>query len=321
MPALILVVRYPGLPSSEFLEHHLSLATLPVRVQRRIGDVLFFPLGALLVVFVRLTLGLRVLGPFRPVLIAIAFRIAGIAFGVAFLCLTIGILVGIRPQVKSLAMPYFARVSVMLSAVSAIIVARAACQRLDAIGVAPGRRLLSHRRTLSDRRGVRSYGLEGGLPLGPRAGGCHRDGRGCPGSLDEATVAQARNAPMSRATLGPDRGHHCGRQVLRVAVVPGPRKVHPGRWAERARTSARASRGESMAKSRWASVHGKIVCQRGFNPNRGVSHEGRGRRQQQSLGCHQSLRQSLPGEICPPPHPTCCRCIGRLRTRGHGGRR
>ena len=83
----------------------------------------FFRLVPLLVVFVRLTLGLRVLGPFRPVLIAIAFRIAGIPFGVAFLCLTIGILVGIRPLVKSLAMPYFARVSVMLSAVSAIIVA------------------------------------------------------------------------------------------------------------------------------------------------------------------------------------------------------
>ena len=122
MPALILLARHPGLSSSGFLEHHLSLTALPLRVQRHIGDVLFFPLGAMLVVFVRLTLGLRVLGPFRPVLIAIAFRITGIPFALAFLCLTIGILVSIRPVVKSLAIPYFGRISVMLSAVSAIIV-------------------------------------------------------------------------------------------------------------------------------------------------------------------------------------------------------
>src|SRR5436190_22734086 len=81
VPALVLLARHPGLPSSGFLEHHLSLASLPLRVQRRLGDVLFFPLGAVLVVFVRLTLGLRVLGPFRPVLIASVFRITGIPFG------------------------------------------------------------------------------------------------------------------------------------------------------------------------------------------------------------------------------------------------
>src|SRR5262245_62043119 len=90
VPALVLLARHPGLPSSGFLEHHLSLTGLPLRVQRHLGDVLFIPLGALLVVFVRLTLGLRVLGPFRPVLLAIAFRLTGIPFGLAFLGLTIG---------------------------------------------------------------------------------------------------------------------------------------------------------------------------------------------------------------------------------------
>jgi hypothetical protein len=123
LPALVLLARWPALPTSDYFARHLSLLNASPQTQRTLGNIVFIPVGALVVVFFRLTLGIRVLGPFRSVLLAFAFVATGIPVGVAFLVATVVVLVLVRPSLKSLALPYFGRVSVMLCAVTALIVA------------------------------------------------------------------------------------------------------------------------------------------------------------------------------------------------------
>jgi hypothetical protein len=122
IPLLFMVAKLSFLPTAEFLHSHLSLTGLPPRLQRKLGHILFLPLGALLVVFFRLTLGLRVLGPFRSILLAVSFQITGIVLGLIFLVSTISIVVFIRRFIRMLHMPYFGRITVMLSTVAALMV-------------------------------------------------------------------------------------------------------------------------------------------------------------------------------------------------------
>jgi hypothetical protein len=121
-PALLSIGKLPALPTSELLWQWCSLAGVSASLADRIQYVLFVPLGALLVVFFRLALGIRVLGPFRSILIAVAFQITGILPGLLFLVAIIGIIVAVRPPLRALGLPYFARISVMLSAVSLVMV-------------------------------------------------------------------------------------------------------------------------------------------------------------------------------------------------------
>ena len=120
--AAIALARIHGLPSAAFLDRHLSLVATPAGLQRTVRDILFVPIGALVVVFVRLSLGIRLLGPFRSILLAFAFLTTGIALGLVFLTLTVLILVLIRPALRVLRLPYFGRVSVMISAVALVMV-------------------------------------------------------------------------------------------------------------------------------------------------------------------------------------------------------
>ena len=84
--------------------------------------MLIVPLGALVVVTFRLTLGLRLLGPFRSILLALGFVATGIVTGLIFVAATIGALLAAPTVVSSLRLPYFGRVSVMLSAVAILLV-------------------------------------------------------------------------------------------------------------------------------------------------------------------------------------------------------
>ena len=99
----------------------LSLANLSTNMQSRVGYILFVPFGATLVVFFRLVLGIRLLGPFRSILLAVAFQITGIWLGLIFLAAVIGIVVAIRPFIRAIRLPYFARISVILSTVASIM--------------------------------------------------------------------------------------------------------------------------------------------------------------------------------------------------------
>ncbi|MCK5941081.1 MAG: hypothetical protein KAI24_03850, partial [Planctomycetes bacterium] len=73
-----------------------------------------------LVVFCRVSLGLRMLGPFRPVLIALAFYQTGVLAGTVFLVAVMWIVVGLRPRLGRGMLPYFGRLSVLLCTVVVI---------------------------------------------------------------------------------------------------------------------------------------------------------------------------------------------------------
>jgi hypothetical protein len=122
LPLLLVIFKQPGLPTADFLLQNATLSDLSPKLQTKLSHILFIPLGALLVVFVRLTLGLRVLGPFRSILLAVAFQITGIVTGLVFLVATTAIVVGFRPSIQSLKLPYFGRITVMLSSVAMLMV-------------------------------------------------------------------------------------------------------------------------------------------------------------------------------------------------------
>ena len=122
VPLIVVIGKCSILPTSDFFSRVFSLADIPAKMHRRVAYILFVPFGATLVVFFRLTLGIRILGPFRSILIAVAFRITGILPGLIFLVIVVGIVVYIRPRIRAIRLPYFARVSVILSAVASIMI-------------------------------------------------------------------------------------------------------------------------------------------------------------------------------------------------------
>ena len=122
VPLIVVLGKCSMLPTSDFFSRVFSLADIPAKMHRRVAYILFVPFGATLVVFFRLTLGIRILGPFRSILLAVAFRITGILPGLIFLVIVVGIVVYIRPRIRAIRLPYFARVSVILSAVASIMI-------------------------------------------------------------------------------------------------------------------------------------------------------------------------------------------------------
>jgi hypothetical protein len=122
VPLLVMAGKLPCLPFAKFFWTHFSLLDLPAKMQNHVEHIAFVPLGATLVVFFRLTLGVRVLGPFRSILLAFAFAATGILLGLVFLAVTITIVVAIGPLIKGMRLPYFGRISAMLSTVALLIV-------------------------------------------------------------------------------------------------------------------------------------------------------------------------------------------------------
>jgi hypothetical protein len=81
----VMIARsWPG-PLSDWLEDQISFHKLKEHSQQHVDDLLLVPLAAVLVVLCRVGLGLRMLGPFRPVLIGLAFYQTGVLAGTAFL--------------------------------------------------------------------------------------------------------------------------------------------------------------------------------------------------------------------------------------------
>jgi len=123
VPLAIMLGKLPAMPTSELFNSAFSLASVPHHMQAHLEYIIFVPLGALVVTFFRLTLGLRVFGVFRPILIAIAFKMIGITIGLIFLtCVLVVIAFAVRPILKARQMPYFARVSVLLSSVVILMI-------------------------------------------------------------------------------------------------------------------------------------------------------------------------------------------------------
>src|SRR5271157_446051 len=120
LPALVMIGKYPLFPTSAAFSSWFSLADLPKHVQTHAEYMLFVPLSAVIVAFFRLTLGIPVLSLFRPILVAIAFRVMGVPTGLFFLALVLGTIVVMRPLLKG--RHYYARVPVLLSIVASFMV-------------------------------------------------------------------------------------------------------------------------------------------------------------------------------------------------------
>lgn len=121
IPALLIAFKLSGLPGAAAASAGLSLEHIPRPMQGRAHHLLFAPFGALVVVIFRLTLGLRVLGPFRSLLLALAFQATGIPMGVAFFALVICVVVFLRPRIKGTKLPYFGRATLSLASVATVL--------------------------------------------------------------------------------------------------------------------------------------------------------------------------------------------------------
>jgi hypothetical protein len=121
IPLFIIAFKFSALPGSEALRNLISLAGLPGHLSHKIEHVLFVPLAALLIVIFRIALGIRVLGPFRSILLALAFQATGIVIGLIFLTFVVAVIVAVRPLLKAVHLPYFARVATALSVVVILI--------------------------------------------------------------------------------------------------------------------------------------------------------------------------------------------------------
>jgi hypothetical protein len=121
LPLALAAAKLSGLAVTEPLARTLSFQGLPAPITAQLRLVMLVPLGAVVVVLFRLTLGVRVLGPFRPILIAIALELTGIGAGLVFLVLVMASIAAIRPLVRGARLPYFARVAVLVSTVAVLV--------------------------------------------------------------------------------------------------------------------------------------------------------------------------------------------------------
>jgi len=117
LPLLILLGKLPVAPTAALFTHVFTLADLPVRMHAHLEYVVLVPLSAVIVVLFRVTLGIPVFGLFRPILLAIAFRITGIELGLAFLGAVMAVIVLARPVLRVTGLHRYARESVTLGVV------------------------------------------------------------------------------------------------------------------------------------------------------------------------------------------------------------
>lgn len=118
LPVFIVLARTLPLGALSTAAAAVTLADLPPEVVAQIGYVMAIPLGAVIVVIARVSLGLRLMGPFRPILIAVALQMTGIMTGLLFLFATFILIALIRPLVRAQKLPYFARTALLLSIVA-----------------------------------------------------------------------------------------------------------------------------------------------------------------------------------------------------------
>lgn len=119
VPLLVMIGKLAPLPTAEFFAEFLSVEHLPEKARHVVASIFFVPIGAMVVVAFRRTLGLKVLGFFRPILIAMAFASTGILLGTACLILFLAFVAAVRPLLAGT--PYNTRIPVLLSLVAALL--------------------------------------------------------------------------------------------------------------------------------------------------------------------------------------------------------
>ncbi len=133
LPMLSVALRslaFPGVLESTFggihqLGHALnqvfSLSAVPPDQREHVLYLLFLPTSAMLVALARLTFGLRVLG-FRSILISVGFHQSGIVPSLLLILVAVGTIVLVRPWLRRVGLPYYARVSIILCIVAVTMV-------------------------------------------------------------------------------------------------------------------------------------------------------------------------------------------------------
>jgi hypothetical protein len=104
-----------------------SIYSLPIEQQSIFKFILLVPVGALIVIFVRIVLGVRTAGTFMPVLLAIAFIQTSLLNGMAIFLLILGIGLWVRSYLSKLDLLLVSRIAavvvivvILMSAISIV---------------------------------------------------------------------------------------------------------------------------------------------------------------------------------------------------------
>ncbi|WP_282177013.1 inactive transglutaminase family protein [Vibrio nereis] len=100
---------------------NFSIHSLPLEEQAMFKTIMLIPIGALIVVFLRVIIGLKTSGTFMPVLIAVAFVQTQLVTGIVGFLLIVGTGLVIRSYLSRLNLLLVARISAVIIAVIMII--------------------------------------------------------------------------------------------------------------------------------------------------------------------------------------------------------
>jgi hypothetical protein len=100
---------------------NLSIHSLPLEEQAMFKTIMLIPIGALIVVFLRVIIGLKTSGTFMPVLIAVAFVQTQLLTGIIGFLLIVGTGLILRSYLSKLNLLLVARISAVIIAVILII--------------------------------------------------------------------------------------------------------------------------------------------------------------------------------------------------------
>lgn len=109
---LIEIAHQAGKLNTAFVK--FSLFSLPIQHQNIYQLLLMVPLGALLVVFMRVFVGLSTFGTFMPILISMAFRETQLGWGILLFTLIVSIGLSIRFYLEKLMLLLIPRLSAIL---------------------------------------------------------------------------------------------------------------------------------------------------------------------------------------------------------------
>jgi len=114
-----IAVRYAKGTQSIFSE--LSIYSLPIEEQSAFKSILLVPIGALVVVIMRILVGIRTSGTFMPILIALAFIQTTLLLGLLIFIVVVGIGLIIRSWLSRLNLLLVARISAVMIVVIGIM--------------------------------------------------------------------------------------------------------------------------------------------------------------------------------------------------------
>jgi hypothetical protein len=104
------------------LAFQFAAQNLPLDQQSTLQVLLLMPLGALIVAFMRQVIGVKTLGTFMPVLVALAFRETGAQFGIVFFMTIIFIGLMVRSYLDRLRLLLVPRLAAVLCVVVAMMI-------------------------------------------------------------------------------------------------------------------------------------------------------------------------------------------------------